>query len=297
MATKKQRRRREKDRRHEYEFVYYDEEGNEVEVETPEKPSRAAPERKKPAAAAARNGRARPVRAPKPPTWRSVGRIGVIMFALLFLFSSLVIRAPLHGLLGASSVATATQRTEAGVARAFRTTAVRSGKLSNLVAYVDKTSKASKLTLGLYANEGNAPGTLLAKVSAKPSAGKWNSLGVPSKTAPEVVKGKRYWLALLGSGGSLVGRNTGLPTQARESSVTTLAPRWGGGTALTAGLPSLYAATKGSVGLAQRLLLPLLYTLILIPSIYLMQRMSYRSYLKRTGQLPQRQRQASRRKR
>src|SRR5262249_43861893 len=35
MATKKQRRRREKGRRHDYEFVYVDQEGEEVEVDEP----------------------------------------------------------------------------------------------------------------------------------------------------------------------------------------------------------------------------------------------------------------------
>ena len=36
MPTKKQRRRQQKSRRHEYEFVYVDEEGNEVEVDPAE---------------------------------------------------------------------------------------------------------------------------------------------------------------------------------------------------------------------------------------------------------------------
>ena len=36
MPTRKQRRKRQKDRRHEYEFVYVDEEGQEVEVDPEE---------------------------------------------------------------------------------------------------------------------------------------------------------------------------------------------------------------------------------------------------------------------
>ena len=39
MPTKKQRRRQQKSRRHEYEFVYVDEEGNEVEVDPAELPT------------------------------------------------------------------------------------------------------------------------------------------------------------------------------------------------------------------------------------------------------------------
>ena len=40
MATKKQRRRREKERRHEYETVFVDEHGDEVEVEEPARPAK-----------------------------------------------------------------------------------------------------------------------------------------------------------------------------------------------------------------------------------------------------------------
>jgi hypothetical protein len=288
MATKKQRRRREKDRRHEYEFVYYDEEGNEVEFESPEKPAKAAPERKKPSAGAARNGRAaRPARVPKPPTWRSVSRMGVLMFALLFIFSTLLIRAPTRRLLGISATTKVTQRLPAGVARAYQLRADASGTLSSLAVYVDKSSKASQLVVGLYASSGSRPGKLLARESGSPSVGKWNSLGVPSKNAPKIEKGRRYWLAVLGTGGRLVGRETGLGANTLQlvgASASSLSS-WSAGTRVTATLPSAYAGAKGSVGFGQRLLLPLIYTLILIPSIYLMQRMSYRSYQKRTGQL------------
>ena len=94
MATRKQRRRREKSFRHEYEFVERDEEGNETPVE------RIARERaeKKPAKTG-RNGRqqpakskakrSRPVREVPPPTWQRAlkrgGMMGVLMF-VLFVF-------------------------------------------------------------------------------------------------------------------------------------------------------------------------------------------------------------------
>jgi len=76
MSTRKQRRRREKAFRHEYDFITYDEEGNEVEVDRaelrPEKPKAAKPNAKAPA----RGGRA--LREPPKPSWRrSVKRGGV----------------------------------------------------------------------------------------------------------------------------------------------------------------------------------------------------------------------------
>ena len=49
MPSRKQRRRREKNFRHEYGFVTYDEEGHEVEVEAAEvRPEKAKTERAKP---------------------------------------------------------------------------------------------------------------------------------------------------------------------------------------------------------------------------------------------------------
>ena len=77
MATKKQRRRREKEQRHEYEVVYVDEEGHEVEVE--DDPSARPTARAKPAKRAL--GRQRTI---DPPSWRRSLRRG-LMFAPIFL--------------------------------------------------------------------------------------------------------------------------------------------------------------------------------------------------------------------
>lgn len=78
MPTRKQRRRRAKDRRHEYEFVFVDDEGNEVEVDPdePPQPSRNGRARQQPARSAVR------VQAP---SWRRVGRRGLIFAPLMFL--------------------------------------------------------------------------------------------------------------------------------------------------------------------------------------------------------------------
>ncbi len=81
MATRKQRKRRQKGRRHEYEYVYVDDEGNEVE---------AAPEEMR--ADKRTNGQApQPVtrggRTIEPPSWQIVGKralwIGPLMFLTL----------------------------------------------------------------------------------------------------------------------------------------------------------------------------------------------------------------------
>jgi hypothetical protein len=92
MATRKQRRRREKSFRHEYEFVDRDEDGNETPVE------RVARERaEKKDAKPSRNGRpqpakgkakrSRPVREVPPPTWqRAFKRGGLMGVGMIVLF-------------------------------------------------------------------------------------------------------------------------------------------------------------------------------------------------------------------
>ena len=94
MPTRKQRRRQQKERRHEWEYVYVDDEGNEVEIDPDEvaaqKPVRAA----KADAAARRNGKAQskrqtPRKAPQPPSWRrAIKRAAIlgVFFVVVFGF-------------------------------------------------------------------------------------------------------------------------------------------------------------------------------------------------------------------
>jgi hypothetical protein len=88
MPTRKQRRRREKAFRHDYGFVTYDEEGNEVEVD----PSELRAERQKPDKPKAKtsSGGRRPGREPPLPSWRrSFRRAGVwggVMFIVVVAF-------------------------------------------------------------------------------------------------------------------------------------------------------------------------------------------------------------------
>jgi hypothetical protein len=87
MPTRKQRRRREKSFRHEYGYVTYDEEGNEIELETlTELREKKAP---KPKAKAASGGR-RAGREPPVPSWRRSlrrgGMFGGLMFIVVIVF-------------------------------------------------------------------------------------------------------------------------------------------------------------------------------------------------------------------
>lgn len=91
MPTKKQRRRRQKDRRHDYEFVYVDDEGREVEVDPEEVEQAPLKNGKQVAKRAPQKGRdARPVRKVAPPSWSKIGKRALIFFPLIFLAFSFV---------------------------------------------------------------------------------------------------------------------------------------------------------------------------------------------------------------
>jgi hypothetical protein len=88
MPSKKQRRRREKSQRHEWEYVEVDEEGNESPVE-PIKPKKAvATEKAKPNAKGDQraNRPARPRREVKPPSWNRALKRGALFVPFLYLF-------------------------------------------------------------------------------------------------------------------------------------------------------------------------------------------------------------------
>jgi hypothetical protein len=89
MPTRKQRRRNQKARRHEYEYVYLDDEGNEVPVEpselrTEKNGQRDSKPRKTGAGGrgAARGG-ARPGRKVEPPSWRRSARRALLFGPIL----------------------------------------------------------------------------------------------------------------------------------------------------------------------------------------------------------------------
>ena len=105
MPTRKQRRRALKGRRHEYETVWVDSEGNELE-EPPEEELAAKPERREAGnskAKAAQQRGGRQVRVPPPPSWqRAVKRaliIGAVIFAFIYIVGAKNGQSPASALL------------------------------------------------------------------------------------------------------------------------------------------------------------------------------------------------------
>ena len=103
MPSRKQRRRRDKTFRHEYDLVVYDEEGNEVPVDTSElraKKEKDAPKGKK---GQQRGGRPkRPARVVAPATWERAfkrgGVMGVILLAAMVLIHGPIILGVIYGI-------------------------------------------------------------------------------------------------------------------------------------------------------------------------------------------------------
>jgi hypothetical protein len=95
MPTRKQRRRRQKSFRHDYGFVTYDEEGNEIEVDPAEIRAKK-PDKPKTAGSAKQRGRGtgRSLREPPRPSWRRALRRGglwggVMVLVVVFFFQSM----------------------------------------------------------------------------------------------------------------------------------------------------------------------------------------------------------------
>ena len=152
-------------------------------------------------------------------------------------------------LLGDSAVDPSTDNDSAGLAEAFEVTATASGSLDTLHIYLDGSSGSTSVQLGLYSNVNGHPGTLLAQGSMSgPTVGGWNSIAV----APTpVTAGAAYWIALLGTGGTLAFRDHccggGSTSETSASSNLTFLPAtWSSGAVWHDGTASAFGTTSGS---------------------------------------------------
>lgn len=82
-----------------------------------------------------------------------------------------------------------------GRADAFAQTASASGTIDRLSFYLDATSTASEVDVGLYTDASSRPGRRLASCTViRPRAGAWNSCSV---AAVGITSGRAYWGAIL----------------------------------------------------------------------------------------------------
>ena len=104
-------------------------------------------------------------------------------------------------LIGDSTIEGTLDNNPAGLAEAFQFTASASGAINQLSVYIDASSTATQVLVGLYTNTAhNAPGTLLTQATiTNPTKGAWNTASVPPVN---VTGGTSYWIAVLGPAGA-----------------------------------------------------------------------------------------------
>lgn len=118
-------------------------------------------------------------------------------------------------LFGTQTVEPTADSNPAGSAQAFAVTNQTAGTANSVSVYVGSGNAAKTMNVGLYANNNGNPGKLLASGSvAGPQAGAWNTVPVTSTT---VAAGK-YWIAVLGTGGSVAFRDEASGTCTTETS-------------------------------------------------------------------------------
>jgi hypothetical protein len=102
-------------------------------------------------------------------------------------------------LIGSRTTQAKTDYNPAGTAEAFRMPAVGSGGITTLRVYLDSTSQATSVILGIYT--GDHPKTLIASgVIDHPAAGHWN--GVSFSSSVPVISNTKYWVAILAPNGA-----------------------------------------------------------------------------------------------
>lgn len=152
-------------------------------------------------------------------------------------------------LLGSTSVATGLDTDSPGSGEAFPVTASSSGTLNALSIYLDASSTANTVFIGLYTNSGGAPGQLLTAGSVTaPQKGAWNTVAV---SPVSVTSSTGYWIGLLGAGGTIAFRDanqSGCSSfSSTQSNLTALPAVWSAGSRWpTCSLSAYGASTSGS---------------------------------------------------
>src|SRR5438067_2138296 len=110
-----------------------------------------------------------------------LARIAARIFIGCALFTMIPAAAMAAGtlLVGNQQIGALIDGNPAGVAEAFQASAIASGFLDSIAVYVDSTSTATVLAVGIYADASGTPGALLAQSTLNaPAKGAWNSLAV-----------------------------------------------------------------------------------------------------------------------
>jgi hypothetical protein len=148
-------------------------------------------------------------------------------------------------LFGDQKFKTLVDRDRAGVAQAFPFTSRVAGTALSVRVRIAAANHATTLIAGLYSDRAGYPGTeLTSGFLASPTAGAWDVVPIPSV---QVTVGTRYWLAVLGRGGTLylgaASSRICMSQISRRGSLRALPVKWVGGGPRPASCPvSAYIA-------------------------------------------------------
>lgn len=136
-------------------------------------------------------------------------------------------------LVGDSTIEIVSDSDNASQAEAFPFTAMAGGTANFAVVYIDAGNVATSVIVGLYSDNAGNPGAILSSGTIATRAGRWNTL--PLTPSALLVRGSKYWVAILGTGGALKFRDgavSGCTSQTSASnSLGSLPQTWSGGQA------------------------------------------------------------------
>jgi hypothetical protein len=154
-------------------------------------------------------------------------------------------------LVGNPAIAATLDSNSAGRAEAFKATASAGGTAIQMAVYLDASSTATRVVLGLFTDANGHPGTLVTQgVVGAPVAGAWNTLAI----APVVLtSGRPYWLSILApaGAGNVKFRDAaggGLSETSSTGTLSRLPAVWSTGTTYPDGALSMYLSAGASSG-------------------------------------------------
>jgi hypothetical protein len=145
--------------------------------------------------------------------------------------------------LGSSQIRSSQDNNASGMAGAFPVRAPKTGQVSSLYVFLDRSNTAATVWVGLYTSWYGHPQSLLTQsIISNPLPGQWNAVAVPPV---QVTQGTRYWIALLGLNGQIQFRDsTGNchSETSQQSDLTSLPGTWSTGSQWDTCLVSMFGA-------------------------------------------------------
>ena len=187
------------------------------------------------------------------PRWRALlALLGPVVVAFGLFAATTVPASAVNLLVGRSSLAQPPNDSNGQVdtnpaktAEAFPYVAINSGTANTLEVYVDSSSTAANVSIGLYSDNNGNPGTLLESGTETTVTPGWNAISV---SGVSVTAGTTYWLAILSTSGTLAflddrasGLNTDQSQGSSSSHLNALPSTWSPGSTYTTDQASLFA--------------------------------------------------------